>query len=953
MSDFQITFTYPLLLLLAIPAIGIALIPYLKVEKKYRRTRNRVCSIVLHSVIVVCCVLVLAGIQFTYQIPNENNEIILLVDVSDTQEQSKTDRDSFVETIITSGKYDNFKMGVVTFGFDQVYAVPLTNDLNTVYNEYLTAELPDVSGTDIAAALTYTKGLFNNPQSGKIVLITDGKETDEDASTIVKAVAAGGVNVDVVYISSTYGQSDVQICGVELPEYHVSVGDECSISVSLQSNSGNTATLKMTDNETLTQATTVSLAEGLQTFSFNYKFTTEGMHELVFVVEANGDNLTQNNTYYAYFNLEVFKNVLIIEQAEESAALKELLTTDELYDVTVLNLRLDDDIPTTVQELCDYDEIILNNIAYKDMPDGFDDLLYSYVYDYGGGVFTVGGNDSEGNANAYNRSDLYGTTYQSMLPVEAINYTPPVAVMVIIDRSGSMGDSFGDEGKTKLDYARAGAAACLDALTERDYFGLMTLDSGYSTILPLTERTKDREIRSAIESINVPTGGTVFPGAINRAGEALRRLTNVAKRHIIVVTDGEVPSEQAEQYLEYIDNYYTNDGITLSVVGIGVSTNSEAAASMTEAVEKGHGRLHAIDNSNSESLIREMREDLNVKEIKEVNYTTFNPTVSNSMSLSANNLMSGITLNGSTFPATLDGFYGVKVKDEKYLVLVGDYNVPIYAQWKLGNGTVGSFMCDLSGSAWSSDFMSSEAGVQFIYNVVEGLLPVYNIKPSEFTVDLKEENYINQLSIYADLQEGETMQGQILDVNGNVVLSLNSLLDEKSEGYDSNYFARVALTQANNYSRCTFVVKKGGIYQIVLNKCDAQGNVLATYSTYKEFSYSGEYDNLNVSSEAELLTKLNAIADGGGGKVILDYDNLNSIFESFVVSIHQAYDPDFILILLAIVLFLLDLLVRKFKFRWPHEIIRDRNMKRNLSANAEGNGQTGKTAVGSDGKHLG
>ena len=69
--------------------------------------------------------------------------------------------------------------------------------------------------------------------------------------------------------------------------------------------------------------------------------------------------------------------------------------------------------------------------------------LHSYVYDIGGGLFTVGGNtetSTEGNwqANAYTRDDMYGTLYQKMLPVEIIRYTPPTAVMIIIDQSSSM-----------------------------------------------------------------------------------------------------------------------------------------------------------------------------------------------------------------------------------------------------------------------------------------------------------------------------------------------------------------------------------------------------------------------------------------------------------------------------------------------------------------------------------
>ena len=107
-----------------------------------------------------------------------------------------------------------------------------------------------------------------------------------------------------------------------------------------------------------------------------------------------------------------------------------------------------------MEELSVYDQVILVNIANADMPEGFDEVLQSYVYDIGGSLFTVGGNDENGEANAYDRSDMYGTIYQQMLPVEAINYTPPIGVVFIIDTSGSMAAS-DDNGTTFFDWAKA------------------------------------------------------------------------------------------------------------------------------------------------------------------------------------------------------------------------------------------------------------------------------------------------------------------------------------------------------------------------------------------------------------------------------------------------------------------------------------------------------------------
>ena len=93
MTNFQIEFTNPWLLLLLIPALFFALFPYFRLSKRYRRTRNRIISVVLHSLIMVLAVTLLAGIGFTYEIPNTDNEILLLVDVSHSSRESHEQKD--------------------------------------------------------------------------------------------------------------------------------------------------------------------------------------------------------------------------------------------------------------------------------------------------------------------------------------------------------------------------------------------------------------------------------------------------------------------------------------------------------------------------------------------------------------------------------------------------------------------------------------------------------------------------------------------------------------------------------------------------------------------------------------------------------------------------------------------------------------------------------------------
>ena len=69
------------------------------------------------------------------------------------------------------------------------------------------------------------------------------------------------------------------------------------------------------------------------------------------------------------------------------------------------------------------------------------------------------------------------------------------------------------------------------------------------------------------------------------------------------------------------------------------------------------------------------------------------------------------------------------------------------------------------------------------------------------------------------------------------------------------------------------------------------------------------------------------IAKQGNGVLIADLEDPIEIFAGFVTSIEKTYDPRYLFMILAIVLFVTDVAIRKFRFKWPHEIIRAKREK--------------------------
>ena len=533
MTNFKIEFTHPWLLLVLVLAIGFALFTYFRSGKRYRKNRNRIVSLVLHIIVTVLCVTILAGVTFSYDQPNPDNEVLLVVDVSDSGEEATQRRNEFVKSVIDKGG-ENFKIGVVTFGYDQVYAVPLTNDSKNIYQDYLDATLPDTSASDIASALAFAKEKIVTPQTAKIVLVSDGMQTDTNALSTIKSIVDEGITVDTAYYASDY-PNDLQIVGVTLPDYNVIVGETFKVSLDVQSSFVGTATISIsnidTNNNNRSDETefVVDVVADMQTIELEYRLPMPHLYQLNFSIQSDNDVLTNNNVYCSYLELISFDEILIVETYEnEGAKLEDLLVSYE-YEVTRVNVK-DPTFPAELSDLRQYDQVIMANVSSKDLPAGFDKILTQYVEELGGGLFTVGGNrykadgtvetDSYGSvvANAYNYGDNFNPNiqtedehpnpaYQELLPVKAEKYSPPVGVILIIDRSGSMGGDYGSE--TKLEWAKKGAKACIEALTSRDYVGVLTLEDYYNEDAQLTPVPRKSEVIKAIDNITLG-GGTVF-----------------------------------------------------------------------------------------------------------------------------------------------------------------------------------------------------------------------------------------------------------------------------------------------------------------------------------------------------------------------------------------------------------------------------------------------------------
>ncbi|MBE6634762.1 MAG: VWA domain-containing protein [Ruminococcaceae bacterium] len=898
MSNFHITYNHPWLLLLIIPALLLTLIPYLRLEKKHRCTRNRVLSMSMHIAAMVLAINLLAGLAFSYEVPNTENEVIILVDVSDSSEKERESTDELVRSIVGISPL-GCRIGIVKFGYGYEYAVELTDERESIMDKYMLSNDPDTTATALADALTYSASLFTNKKTSKIVVISDGFETDGDAFLALGDILGEGTVVDAVPIN-TEVPSDVEILSVSFDRGDIVVGESFVSELTITCNSlerDEAAILRLYDNGELYGESPVSLKNGENRLPVSLTLTTRGLHELSFEIVTDfelfgdplPDDIKNNNVYRAYVDIREFKNILLIERYEnEASVLKDILSKNK--NVTDISIESDIDmIPKTLGEMAEYEQIILVNVAYSDMPSGFEGLLHRYVYELGGGLFTVGGkNDEVGGAvvpHAYNRADIDSSVYlKQMLPVTAEDYTPPIAVMIVVDTSTSM------KSNGKLDSATDGAKACLDALHDRDFCGVMSFSSASTeklSVLPVSNRTAITE--AILKVKDDKGGGTMFSDAIMKAGRALALINNVERRHIILVTDG-LPNDSYDDYSAYIDDNMA-DGITMSVVTVGLDSALKESE-MQKTANAGGGKFYNVSDAASLSGI--MYKDLTEEAIPEIEYgREFELRIKDKSPI-----FTGI--DQGAIPS-LSGYYGTVAKKGATVPLMGKY-VPIYATHEYGKGKVGSFMCDLNGE-WSAAFIEDVVGIALITNIVESLFPSEDVRAEGVRYETGFDNYLHWVNLHGVPEEATA--DIFAEPVSNDLQHLAGLIE-------------VRCVQKNG--RYTFEIKEPGLYSVTILITDENGEIVDSVTDYIAFSYSEEYTTFSPDiTDGE--ARIESLAEKGGGVTVTDPVD---VFSGFKKTLTEVYDPKFILIISAIVLILLDIAVRKFKFKWLHEIIRER-----------------------------
>ncbi len=854
MSSIELSFRNPWLLLVMIPALAIILIPFFCLPRKRRGTFKKIAPAVIHSVVVCILVLILAGFNIIKNV--DNQAVMILVDLSDSTADFHDSMIDSAEQIMSLIDDDNKTVGVLTFAGNSVYAVELEEDVDRITRLKMDSDV-----TDIASALEYAATLMPTDKQRRIILISDGKETVGDVRNTAYYLATQGIRIDAAYFDTTAdNRAEVQICSVKSPE-NAYVGDELTFTVELKSNVDGNVTLDLYDNGTLVSSTNVYVADGGDVYDISTAASSGGIHEFSVEISADGDTTPNNNTGHSFVNIAGESTVLIVADTISEASQLEALLSESCDVKTVTSQGA----PTDMVEMCNYDEIILLNVDYNDLPKDFSVLLESYVGERGRSLLTIGGD------NTYMLGNMEETVIEEMMPVTlslSDDSSDSVAMILILDCSSSMVEQ---SGTTFLSLAKQGALQCVEAMTSNDYIGIISFSAEAHIEANLTLTTDGNKERLSRTISAIQAGkGTYYSAPLYYALRELRDF-NAPVKHVIFLSDGS--PRDGGHYDRIIDNM-VEEGITLSTIGL-VDTSSRSI--LARMARLGGGEFSYV--ASAEDLPEIMKSEAERVVVDSQIEGEFTPVISESSALTAE-------IAETSLP-TIYGYLGTTLKEDATAYLSTEEGHPIYAAWKYGEGTVASFMSDLSGE-WSEDWLTSDVGTFITSQMVATTVDrVHN-----------DSSMISEISV----QEGSAhiIVNTLATVTDHILTATVSS-DSGSETYN------LTPTGVGVYE-AVVNAEETGVYEVTIVENDANNNFVDSLSTAFATSYPAEYDAFAESGKE----KLSAVCDYSDGIVTSRAQTLADIeMEKIEISIN----PLTVLSAICAVLMLADIAIRKIRWK--------------------------------------
>lgn len=529
--------------------------------------------------------------------------------------------------------------------------------------------------SDLASGLRLAGALVPEGYAGRVVLLSDGRQTRGDVLAAARELAGRSVEVDVVPLGPT-AAPDVRMESASLPETAFK-GEVSTLTVRLYSDRSTAATLRVYRDDQLILERPVDLRTGRQEVAVAVPVGEPGLHRYradISAADPTAEGISANNSLGAIQRVEGPPKVLVVASGADGPGWLPGALSAGGVEVTAAGPSA---LPGDLAGLARYDAVILANLPAEALPPGAGELLERYVRDLGRGLVMTGGPESFGPGG------YAETAVERALPVymdlRGRGRQPDVALALVIDKSGSMSGS-------KVEMAKEAAVRSVRLLRDSDRAAVLAFDSMPQWVAPLTRLAEREKLENAIGSIYAAGGTEIYPALL--AGFEAVRAADADVRHLILLTDGR--SGSLGDYGELIARM-REARVTLSTVAVG----TDADTGLLEAMARvGRGRYHfAAEPGDIPEVFT--RETIMATRSVLVN-EQFYPAAASA----------GPLLRGLAAVPALDGYVAATPKEQAGTVLVSAQGDPVLAAWQYGLGRSVAWTPDVDGR-WSAGWASS------------------------------------------------------------------------------------------------------------------------------------------------------------------------------------------------------------------------------------------------------
>lgn len=447
------------------------------------------------------------------------------------------------------------------------------------------------SETRLGSAINLACAEMEDSLSKKILVFTDGwsNETTEETSRVVSS------HPDCIfYFDKMDAEGDIDVIAKEIhAPIEVKVNEPFDISVDVSATAKCETAASLFINDELYQAMNVYFAAPNQTANVTFPGIQlqKGNHTVKLLVETQMDSELANNSVSRIISATGKPRVLILEDSQNASYY--LRNALENQDFAVETRTKAGALPLHI--LLDYDCVILFQLSKTSLNTAQEIQIEKYVREYGGSVFFIAGSDEAGIAALHNTlteqilpcnlqdpSEIAPVPQNEKppekgpAPEKAKAEAPTVAMMLVLDKSGSM------EG-AKLQLVKESAIATAEALYTEDLIGVIAFDSQAYEILPLTPAREKDFVADKISRITAD-GMTEFFPALNMAYKNMSEIESKIK-HVVLLSDGHTALANFKDLVAKM----TQANITLTAIGIGEDFDSGIMANLSQW---GKGRFY-------------------------------------------------------------------------------------------------------------------------------------------------------------------------------------------------------------------------------------------------------------------------------------------------------------------------------------------------------------------------